>query len=118
MSLLETVVAFVIASLALGAVIRGSGEGLQAAQVAAHYQEALSRARSHLAAASVSLRAGQQEGDDGGGFGWRVVIAPAAIGTPDLVLYSIRVTVSWSADGGRREVTLATQRLAEGTAPQ
>ena len=113
MSLLEILIAFVVAAVSLGAVVSGSGNGLHSAQVAAHYQEALSRAQSHLAAASLSPGPGQQEGDDGGGFRWRTMITPAAVGNPALVLYAIGVTISWTADGGRREVTLVTQRLAE-----
>jgi len=113
MSLLEILIAFVVAALSLGVVVSGSGTGLHSAQVAAHYGEALSRARSHLAAASVSPGPGQQEGDDGGGFRWRTLVTPVAVGSPAIVLYAIGVTVSWTADGGRREVTLVTQRLAE-----
>lgn len=116
MPLLETLIAFVVAALSLGALVSGSGSGLQSTQVAAHYQEALSRAQSHMAAASVALEPGQREGDDGNGFRWQVVVTPAAIGNPRLVLYAIRVRISWTADGGQRELTLATRRLAESAA--
>ncbi len=130
-TLLEVMVAFVIAALALGALMQGAGGGLRASRVAAHTQEALSRARSHLAAATLAPVPGEQGGDDGGGYAWRaatsrLLAAPPARGGSagagaggadaprrSLVLYSVRVTVSWTLDGGRREVSLDTERLGQ-----
>ncbi len=124
-TLLEVLVAFIIAALALGALTQGVAGGLQSARVAAHYQEALSRARSRLATLDASLQPGEQRGDDGGGFAWRVLVQPTATaGAPRpsdplragrAVLYAVRVEVAWRMDGGRSEVALMTQRL--GTAP-
>ena len=54
-TLLEVLVAFAIAALALGVMFRAIGTGLGSAAVAARYQQALSRARSHLATATVRL---------------------------------------------------------------
>lgn len=119
-------VAFVIAALALGALTQGAAGGLQSARVAAHTQEALSRAKSHLAVLDVALRPGEQQGDDGGGFAWRVLVMPVATAAPGrdgvdppragrAMLYRATATVSWTTDGGRRSVALTTTRL--GVAP-
>lgn len=124
-TLLEVLVAFVIAALALGALYQGALGGLQNARVAGQYQEALSRARSHIAAIGRGgpLAAGTQQGEDGGGFRWRVRVLPAgsvplARGDavtvargPRAVLYDVEVVESW----GGREVRLDSQRI--GLAP-
>ena len=122
-TLLETLVAFVIAALALVALYQGAGAGIRSAQVATHTESALSRARSRLAGFNdpALLRPGHQGGDDGGGFAWQTDVVqtssapfanadPAARG-PQLVLYAVRATVSWTTDGGERTVSLATARL-------
>jgi len=49
-TLLEVLVALVIAALAMGVLFSGAVSGLRAARLGGHYAEALSRARSHLAA--------------------------------------------------------------------
>jgi general secretion pathway protein I len=121
-TLLEVLVAFAIAALALGVMFRAIGTGLGSAAVAARYQQALSRARSHLAAAGVRLVPGTQSGEDGGGFSWRVRISVTAQGPPlpagvRAVLYAVRVTESWDADGRTRAVTLETERAATVAAP-
>lgn len=123
-TLLEALVAFVIAALALGALTQGALGGLRATGVAAHTEEALSRARSHLAAIGPLLRAGESSGDDGGGFTWRMVVQP--VGTTArprdaegaqaggrVTLYSVSVTVHWRLDGGERELALTTSRLGD-----
>ncbi len=124
-TLLEVMVAFIIAALALGALTQGASAGLQSARVAAHYQEALSRARSRMAALETSLQPGEQRGDDGGGFTWRVLVQPrATAGAPRpndpprpgrAVLCAVLVEIAWRMDGGSRTVSLTSQRL--GAAP-
>ena len=142
-TLLEVLVAFIIAALAIGALLQGSAGGLQNARVAAHYQEAISRAQSRMDLLQANLRPGEQRGDDGGGFTWRVLVQPGATvprprparapppggqpgappGSPaataqpaeQTVLYAVSVTIAWQLDGGNREVTLSSQRL--GVAP-
>lgn len=109
-TLLEVLVAFVIAALALGALMQGAATGLRSVRVSGHVQEALSRARSHLAAAALAPIPGDRRGDDGGGYAWRVNVASAAASVR-AVLYAVTVTVSWRMDGGEREVVLRTQRL-------
>lgn len=121
-TLLEVMIAFIIAALALGALLQGAAGGLRSASVAAHTQEALSRARSRLAAAP--LTPGEQRGDDGGGFAWRVLVLPAATAgragddarAHRPVLYAVTSTVTWRLDGGERTVSLTTQRLGEAPA--
>ena len=120
-TLLEVLIAFVIASLALGALSQGAAGGLQSARVSGHYQEALSRARSRLATLGTPVP-GEQSGDDGGGYSWRVRVAPLATtgrareGIDPMrpgraVLLGVTVRISWRMDGGEREVALATQRV-------
>ncbi|GAC1347963.1 MAG: hypothetical protein NVSMB18_34650 [Acetobacteraceae bacterium] len=121
-TLLEIVIALAIASLALAALTQAVSGGLRATRVGADYQEALSRARSHLEQLGTDLLAGERSGDDGGGFQWRVLVrpvaaaqAPAGGGRPGAgtvaTLYGVTVTVGWDTDGGHRDVALTTQRL-------
>ena len=82
-ALLEVLVAFVIGILAVGVLYRGAADGLLAQRIASRYGEAVSRARSHLeqACSSVQLTPTETmatEGDDGGGFRWRLRIRTAA----------------------------------------
>jgi general secretion pathway protein I len=111
-TLLEVLVAFVIAALALGVLFRGTLGGLRVAQVAGHYEEAVSRAQSRLAALTPdSLTPGDRQGDDGNGFHWQVRISPVATapaGSP--TLYAVNVGVSW-VDGSRRMVELDSERI-------
>lgn len=120
-TLLEVLVAFVIAAIALGALYQGAISGLLGARVATQYEEATSRARSHLAAIRQDTRLvpGDQSGDDGGGFRWRTRIAVAQAaprppasepGTRLPTLYNVSVAISWGADAARA-VQLDTQRL-------
>ncbi len=127
-TLLEVIVALVIAGLALAVLFQGGVAGLRTARIAGGYEVALSRARSRLEAAGLpeTLRPLDQQGDDGAGYHWhtRVVALgtatvrpPAALGVTQrnaaatVCLYAVSVVVSWQGDGGRREVRLATDRL-------
>ena len=114
-TLLEALVAFAILALALAALLQGTLGGLRTTQAAGRTEEALARARSRLAALEVaSIRAGDQRGEDGGGFAWRTRIVPAeSLG--GRTLYAVSVSVAWRDGGTPREVRLETQRL--GTAP-
>ncbi|MFC7739021.1 prepilin-type N-terminal cleavage/methylation domain-containing protein [Roseomonas sp. GCM10028921] len=114
-TLLEVLVAFLIAAMALAVLLHTAVEGQIAAEAAARYQEGLSRARSRLAATeAVPLQPGDRQGEDGGGYRWRVRIsllaegAPAREGPPAPALYSISVAVAW---GSGRSVQLETRRL-------
>lgn len=125
-TLLEVLVAFVIAAIALSVLFSGSLGGLASVRVASGYEQAVARARSHLAAEGVSLVPGDRQGDDGGGYRWRVRVRPidaikkrigevqpgAAEGNAIVVtLYAIEVIVSWESAGRVREVRLDGERL-------
>ena len=128
-TLVEVLVAFVIAGLALAAMFNAVLIGLRTAQAASHYEQAVARARSRLAMAvhADPLIAGTWQGDDGGGFNWRVRVTPLAtakvqpIYRPvsrmaanfDVTLYAVTVWVAWH-DGGRREVRLDTEQIGQG----
>src|ERR1041384_4374012 len=120
-TLLEVVVALAIASLALVGLFRAGSGGLFAADTAARVDEAVERAQSHLAAfgRTGAGAPGELAGDDGGGFSWRVRVAPIATapvmvqGQPAAArsLYSVQVSVSWRTAGRTRSVVLETRRL-------
>ena len=116
LALLEVLVAFAIAAAALGVLFSGALDGLRSAHTAARLEEALSHARSHLAVLDHGqpIVPGETSGDDGGGFHYRMRIAPIASATPagDPTLYAIRITITWTEDGRARNVSLDTQRLA------
>ena len=128
-TLLEVLVAFVIAALALGVLYGGTVSGLRAARTAGRYEEAVSRARSRLATVGhgTLLAPGDRRGDDGGGFRWRVRVAPvatapAASGTdaaagPHIGLFDVSVAISWDDGGAERRVELDSQRAAPVAAP-
>jgi general secretion pathway protein I len=126
-TLLEVMVAFAIAAVALIIMFKASSGGLLAVATAGRYEEAIGRAKSHLAAIGRDgpLISGTTRGDDGGDYRWRIRIVPlAAVGdsnskasafAPVLfrkpVLYSIEVGISWDEGGHQREVLLQTQRI-------
>ncbi len=122
-TLLEVLVAFIIAALALGVLFEGGLGGLATARVAARYAEALSRAESHLALAGAGpdYQAQDRQGDEGSVYHWRLRIQPAAVGAaveagkPVPALYAITVTMSWAEGQQVRSLTLHTARA--GTAP-
>src|SRR6266704_2177009 len=94
-TLLEAVVALAIAALALVGLFRAGSEGLFTADTASHIEEALQRAQSHLAAVGrdAALLQGDFEGDDGGGYRWRLHVYPAAVRLPPTPDASSEVTV-------------------------
>ena len=79
-ALLEVLIAFVIAALALGVLFDAGVSALRGARAASRYEQAIARARSHLALAvhASPLVAGDWQGDDGGGFIWHLRVAPLA----------------------------------------
>jgi general secretion pathway protein I len=126
-TLLEVMIAFVIAALALSLMYQGATGGLRATGLATRTEEALSLAKSHLASIGRGEGINQQEtsGVDGDGFEWQLHIQPA--GTRQLtisdsdrandakpsaaVLYDVRITESWDDAGRKRQVVLSTHRL-------
>jgi len=126
-ALLEVLVAFAIAALALAVLFDGAVQGLSSARAAARYEEAIALARSHLAASGAEPVAGDHDGDDGNGFHYHVHIQNAGSAryaspaddahaeTPPPVavnLFAITVWVSWNDGGATREVRLDSARLA------
>lgn len=132
-TLFEVLVAFVIAALALSVLYQGALGGLLATRVSGHTEQAIARARSHLAMIGVgtAMVSGEQQGDDGGGYHWRVLIrqtavAPVAHGDdaavargPHAALYGVTVWISWQENDAVREVRLDSERvgLAPSAAP-
>jgi len=74
---------------------------------------------------TMPLNPGEQSGDDGGGFAWRVrisqplahALAPEASGRPPLGLYTVRVTISWYNGATMKNVSLQSQRLGRISPP-
>jgi general secretion pathway protein I len=125
-TLLEVLIAFIIATLAIAEVMQAVGTSLESSRAAAHYQEAVSRARSHLdfAIYDTALVPADTQGDDGQGFHWHLRVTPAASTTRQLpglarrgaaavVLYAVSVTISWRDGHSAREVRLESAQLAE-----
>lgn len=122
-TLLEVVVAVSIAALALVGLFRSGSIGLFAVNQAGQVEEAIERAQSHLAAFGRrgTIAAGDVEGDDGGGYHWRLSARPLAVqpaaldGDSATALYDVEVTISWRGWGGQRSVVLDTRRLGSAT---
>jgi general secretion pathway protein I len=126
-TLLEVMIAFVIAALALSLLYQGATGGLRATASATRTEEAVSLAKSHLAAIGRGQGIAQQEssGEDGDGFSWHLHIHPIATRQLTLsdsdrandtkptaaVLYDVRVTESWTDAGHAHQVSLGTHRL-------
>jgi general secretion pathway protein I len=123
-TLLEVVVALAIAGLALIELFQAAGGGLFAADEAGRVDEAIERAQSHLAAFGRvgAIVPGDLEGDDGGGYHWRLsatqlaVQPPATEGLAGLALFDVEVTISWRAGGRERSVVLNSRRFSSATA--
>ncbi len=126
-TLLEVMIAFVIAALALSMMYQGATGGLRATASATRTEEAVSLAKSHLAALGRGEAITQQEssGVDGAGFEWHLHIAP--LGTRQLsltdadrandskpsaaILFDVRLTESWDDAGHAHQIVLETHRL-------
>ena len=127
-TLLEVIIALAIAGLGLIAMFQASSTGLFAAESAARVDEAVERAQSHLAAVGrgSAVTAGESDGDDGGGYHWRLraqslaaqQVSPAGQSAPLTSLYDVEVTISWRASGHTRSVVLHTRRIGAASAQQ
>jgi general secretion pathway protein I len=120
-TLLEVLVAFIIAGLALAVLFRGAIEAVRGTRLSGHYQEALARAQSRMASfgRDLPLVDSDRQGDDGGGFHWRTRVTTAATApvsalggahAPLVALHAIEIVISWETDGGNRQVVLHTAR--------
>ncbi len=120
-TLLEVLVALAIAVPALVLLYRQGALAMGAARTAATYQEAISRAQSRLdALTGTGLAAGEEEGDDGGGFRWRTRIVPVASAplpphassrVGGNTLYAVAVEILWLGPAGMQRFLLETRRL-------
>ncbi|MCB8876970.1 type IV pilus modification PilV family protein [Acidisoma silvae] len=129
-TLLEVLVAFVIASLAFAVLAGAALDGMRSANLSGRYQEALARARSHLAAIGPSPQPSDRQGDEGDGFHWHIRIvqlasAPVTLAQPggnagrppvQASLYAVSVGISWG-DRRRRQVELNGERIGIAAAP-
>ena len=116
-TLLEVMIALIIAALAVGVLLQGAVGGVRAVQAASGYEEALARARSRLAALDgAPLMPGTRQGDDGAGYHWHERIAqiaatPGGNVTLPVALYAVSVAISWRSGRQNRSVQLDTERL-------
>lgn len=133
-TLLEVLVALVIALLAFAVVYRASGEALTTDRVASRTLTALAHAQSRVTAIcrGGAIAAGTDGGDDGDGFSWASNITavssqvPAPMNTDEtlpsdqappqqITLYDVRVQIT-EPDG--RSVNLTTRCLGQRAQPQ
>lgn len=126
--LLEVLVAFLIAALALVVLLDGASGALRATSMAGRYGQAVARARSHLAAVgggAAPLVPGVTTGNDGSSFHWQIQITPEStaqapgpgspgVGRASLILYRVVVTEFWDDGRGERSVRLISARLTGG----
>ncbi len=121
-TLFEVLVAFLIAAMAVATVVRVTTTAVAATRIAGRYDEAVSRAQSHLAlATALPLIESDRQGDEADGFHWHVAVEAAAVAHPaprysanaaaTLTLYRIIVVMSWREDGSSRAVQLSSARL-------
>jgi prepilin-type N-terminal cleavage/methylation domain-containing protein len=126
-TLLEVIIALIIAGMAAVVLFEAAGSGLHETQIASMYDQAIVRAKSRLAAAThgTKLAAGDWRGDDGGGFRWRLrvaplanaslrpigVVGPRAAASIPVVLYGVSVWIGWNEGGTERDVRLDTEQV-------
>jgi general secretion pathway protein I len=129
-TLLEILIALVIAGLALSVLFNAGLTGLLATQAASQDEQAIARARTHLTLAvhASPLVAGDWQGEDGGGFVWHLRVTPVASTTVrptyaitprgsssfPLTLYGVTVWISWADRDNRREIRLYTEQIGQG----
>ena len=120
-TLIEVLVAFVLLSLALGAVIRAFSDSTRRIDSTAAWEIATQLAESRLATVGIEtpLGPGEQEGRFADArFSWRQSVrapADATSTTAPLVPYIVELTVSWEERGSPRSLALTTLRLARAT---
>lgn len=115
-TLLEVLIAFIILSVSLVALLKAFSSGLRGLDAAASSAAALQHARSKIEEVGtvIPLEAGEHDGEFADGTRWSVVIWPheagegAAAETMALVPYEIEVTVSPGRGG---KVALRSLRL-------
>ena len=126
-TLLEVIIALIVAGMAAAVLFEAVGTGLHATQTASRYDQAIVRAQSRLTAAThgTKLAPGDWRGDDGGGFRYRLRVAPvataalrpvglvgprASVSFP-VVLYAVDVWIGWNDGGTERDVRLDSEQV-------
>jgi general secretion pathway protein I len=120
-TLIEVLVALVIAIIGLSILVQAGFAGLQVAALSTRYQEAVARAQSHLAAVANTTTASDLQGTEGDGYRWHVRIRPLASAalptTPPRAetLLAVTVTVAWGKslgnEGAAHVVQLDSERV-------
>ena len=115
-SLLEVLVAFAILAMSLGVLYQAFGGSLRNLAVAGNYTNAMIIAESKLAevADKVPLRQGSEQGEEKGGFHWKVDVLPweELEDMPhSFKPYHVHVEVTWGQSG--RRYVLDTLRLSD-----
>jgi general secretion pathway protein I len=118
-SLVEVLVAFSIAAVALGMVVQIYGKGLVATDLTDEYADAVAIAESRLAEHRVDPAPGHvgASGVTADGYRWESRFAPYEAGTvvdgapPRVALETVEVEVSWENRQRERSVTLTSLRL-------
>jgi general secretion pathway protein I len=129
-TLIEALIAFAIAALALGVLFQAASSALTETARAAHLEGAVERARSHLAEAGALIGgAGErvETGDDGALYHYRIEITPGRHAFarrggdgPDpplrnrVALYRVTVEERWSEASRDRVFRLTSERLYVG----
>lgn len=113
-SLLEILVAFVIAALALGLIYQIMGNDARQTGGLSQRERALALAQSLLAAYEVAPPQDVHDSGESAGYGWRIDSAPYPTPTngssPQAAhLHELRAVVSWD-DNGERSIELRTLR--------
>jgi general secretion pathway protein I len=124
-TLLEIVIAFAIAALALLALYQGVAKALAGTSNAAGTVEALRDAQSLLAAVGTAIPAdlGERNGEAPDGFGWRIRVTAAGSrplaenAKGNLDLRAVEVTVTWRVGGRVSAVSLSGYRLVANAPP-
>lgn len=112
-TLLEVIVAFAIAALALGLLMQAGSSGLFAVDAATRLNQAVELAQSHIAAFGQSgvVTLGKTAGSDVDGYHWEVLARPLAGGGGAQTLYDLQVTISWRNGRRDRSVVLETRKI-------
>ncbi len=113
-TLLEVLVAFVILSVSLVALLRAFSSGIGAVGTAADYRTAALLARSKIDEIGpvIELTEGRHAGRFENGYDWHAEITAYDLGQPapfPVLGYQVAVTVQWQ---GGRAITLTSLRLA------
>ena len=113
-SLLEILVAFAIAAMALGMLYRVMGNNARQTGGLAQHERAMLLAQSLLAGHETVPPQGLNESAQGAGFDWQVRSQPyptSAANAPQAPrLHEVRVSVQWTESGAARSFDLATLR--------